>query len=163
MRTKKPFRITGKHVIGGLLLFFGLIISVNIAFISLANKSFPGETVDNAYDKGVRYNETLAERERAAKLGWEITYSYMEYGEDENQFIVKVVDADGPVDGLNIELALRWAANREADTTLTLIPAGNGLYRTAIQANSLPRALGQFDGQITRLQDGAQMTFSGRL
>ncbi|PHR62476.1 MAG: hypothetical protein COA47_03635 [Robiginitomaculum sp.] len=163
MTEKKPFIINGRHVLAGFVVFFGIIIGVNIVFITMANKSFPGETVDDPYEKGIHFNETLGERAVAAELGWKITYSLASAEDGSNQFVVKVVDAGGPVDGLDIDLAIMWTTARQADTQLRLIPAGDGVYRGLLEANGLPNATMSFTGLVVRSSDDAKMTFAGRL
>ncbi len=163
MTEKKTFIINGRHVFAGFVVFFGIIIGVNIVFITMANKSFPGETVEDPYEKGVHFNDTLGERAIAAELGWKITYSLVPAQGGSNQFVVKVIDADGPVDGLDIDLAVMWATARQADTQLRLIPAGNGIYRGRLAANGLPNATMSFTGLVVRSSDDARMTFAGRL
>ncbi|VAV92587.1 hypothetical protein MNBD_ALPHA06-1817 [hydrothermal vent metagenome] len=163
MSKKKPFIINGRHVLAGFVVFFGIIIAVNIVFVSLANTSFPGESVKKPYEQGVRYNETIAARELAVKLGWNITWSLDKTNADVNAFVVKVVDADGPVDGLKIEIALMWAGYRDADILLALKPMENGVYRGQLDAKSVPPTVLRFTGLAVRATDGAKMTFAGKL
>ncbi len=163
MSKKTPFRITGVHVLIGFVLFFGLIIAVNIVFISMANRSFPGETVQHAYDKGVRYNETLAAREQAQKLGWNITYSFARGRDGLDRFTVQIADENGPVDALKIEVALAFSGHPEWDETLVLENISAGKYQSALGPNENPRTSFGFTGLATRNADGAKMSFQGRL
>ncbi|MBI5104899.1 MAG: FixH family protein, partial [Solirubrobacterales bacterium] len=66
----KTFEITGKHVLLGMLAFFGLIIAVNIVMMRLALSTHTGVVAENTYRKGVKYNEEIAASERMALLGW---------------------------------------------------------------------------------------------
>ncbi len=64
------FRITGWHVLAGMILFFSTIIAVNAVFISLAVQSFPGEDQRRSYVQGLEYNDVIAQRRAQAALGW---------------------------------------------------------------------------------------------
>lgn len=62
--------ITGRMVLLGMILFFGVVGAVNGIFMYVALDTFPGLTNDNAYMHGLDYNKTLADGERQALLGW---------------------------------------------------------------------------------------------
>ena len=66
----RDVKITGRMVLVGMILFFGVISAVNGVFMYFALDTFPGLTDDNAYKHGIDYNKTLADGERQAALGW---------------------------------------------------------------------------------------------
>ena len=63
-------KLTGKHVLVMLLVFFGVVFAVNGYFISSAVKSFPGQVEDKSYLQGLKFNQTLEARRKQSQLGW---------------------------------------------------------------------------------------------
>lgn len=68
--------IRGRHVLIGLIVFFGLIFFVNGIFLYYAVTTFGGGDKASPYRSGLRYNDTLAEAERAAERGWQGVLAY---------------------------------------------------------------------------------------
>ena len=66
-------RVTGWHVLAVILVFFGVIITVNVIFIIQATRTFRGEDEPRSYVQGLDYNSTLAARAEQAALGWTAT------------------------------------------------------------------------------------------
>lgn len=63
-------RFTGRHMLGIMLAFFGVIIAVNLTMATFASTSWTGFVVKNTYVASQEFNEK-AERGRAqAALGW---------------------------------------------------------------------------------------------
>ncbi|HJV40493.1 FixH family protein, partial [Caulobacter sp.] len=63
-------RITGWHVLIGIVLFFAIVIGVDTIFMVQAYRTFSGEVASNPYEAGLAFNRTLAQRQREAALGW---------------------------------------------------------------------------------------------
>ena len=59
----------GKRV-GGVVAFFALVIAVDVVFMVLAYRTFSGQVASNPYEAGLAFNQTLAQRQREASLGW---------------------------------------------------------------------------------------------
>ena len=78
---KKPFRITGWHVLVSVVAFFGVVIAVDSLFLVLAYRSHPGQVSVTPYEDGLAYNRAVAQRRAQAAMGWtataapDITYS----------------------------------------------------------------------------------------
>lgn len=76
-----------------LMLALGVVIAVNIVFITVAEKTFPGETGDDdPYDIGNNYNSVLNDVARQRALGWKIAAS-----QADGRVIVTARAADGSV------------------------------------------------------------------
>ena len=122
------FEIRGWHVLTAILLFFGAIIAVNVTFAVYAVRSFPGEDVQRSYLQGLRYNDTLAERQAQAVLGWQAA---VDLRRDTDGAVLEVVlDAGSasPIDGATLIGALEWPTSAQFDRALTFEPQGNGRY-----------------------------------
>ena len=59
---KKPFRITGWHVLVSVVAFFGVVIAVDSLFLVLAYRSHPGQVSVTPYEDGLAYNRAVAQR-----------------------------------------------------------------------------------------------------
>lgn len=66
-----------------IVVFFLVIITVNVVYILIAIKSWRGVSVDNSYQKGIEYNETLKLKEKQKELGWSVEYKYKEINEED--------------------------------------------------------------------------------
>ena len=134
--------ITGRHVLFMLVAFFGIIITTNVIFISLAVKSFPGESQKKSYVQGLQYNETLKARADQARLGWQVQVTQVEREESGVSIELRFVrDQNTPLDGLNIEGTLRRPIHDREDQALTFFSIGNGAYR----ATATSAAAGRWD------------------
>lgn len=127
-RNAAPRELRGWHVLTAMLLFFGAIIAINVAFSVVAVRSFPGEDERRSYLQGLRYNETLAERAAQKALGWQAGMVMTPQGADA-QVKVRFTDRNGkPVDGLTVEGVLRRPATTRDDIPLIFRAQGDGVY-----------------------------------
>jgi len=127
-------KISGKHVLLALLAFFGVIIAANAIFITLALKSFPGETEEHPYLKGVNYNKTLAERAKQAALGWRAEVVKAEKSGAGAAIGLRLFDAaDRPLLHLRVDGALQRPAYNREDTTLTFKLTNQGVYLANVE------------------------------
>ena len=69
-------------------IFFGVIITVDCIYIYIANKTWRGVYTENAYQKGLNYNQTLADKERQQNLGWSIKATLQDLGD--NSYLLSV-------------------------------------------------------------------------
>ncbi len=128
MNAKRPFELSGRHVLIAMLAFFAAVIAVNVAFAVIAVSSFPGEDVRRSYLQGLNYNDTIAARREQAALGWRAT---AEVRGDGDRALVEVVvrTRDGaPLGGATVTGELRWPTDSRRDHVLTFEPAGEGRY-----------------------------------
>jgi len=129
------FRITGRHVLFGMVGFFGLIIAVNAVFITLAVRSFPGEQERKSYLQGVNYNDRLAERAAQETLGWTVSLETAALqGDDAVIEIAFRHNGGGPLYDLDVAGVLSRPVDDDADVALAFQPAGPGIYRTSAPA-----------------------------
>jgi nitrogen fixation protein FixH len=120
------YRITGYHVLAGVVGFFLLVTAVNGVMIYKAVSTFGGVETPDAYRRGLDYNKRIALEQAQTELGWEndVTVS-----PDNNEILVRLKDRDGaPVTGLNLTGVLSRSATNLFDQPLTLIERSSGLY-----------------------------------
>jgi nitrogen fixation protein FixH len=137
-----PTRITGRHVLFGLLGFFGLVFAANGAFIFLALDSFSGLSTENAYQRGLDYNETLRAAETQRALGWRVAVTSEALGAGRHRIAVDFLDKRGaPLDDLAVDGSLRRPTQDGQDRPIALARVAPGRYAVDV---SLPLA-GQWD------------------
>jgi len=137
-----PTRITGRHVLFGLLGFFGLVFAANGAFIFLALDSFSGLSTENAYQRGLDYNETLRAAETQRALGWRVEVTSEALGAGRHRIAVDFLDKRGaPLDDLAVDGSLRRPTQDGQDRPIALARVAPGRYSVDV---SLPLA-GQWD------------------
>lgn len=125
------FRITGRHVLFGMIGFFLLIIAVNTVFITLALRSFPGEQEEKSYLQGLNYNDRLEARAAQDALGWTVEIDKAE--RDGDGAIIELIfrnKTEAPVYNLSIDGMLLQPTDNDRDQALTFSPAGEGRYTT---------------------------------
>lgn len=67
----RTFRFTGWHMFGAMVLFFGVIIGVNLTMATLATRTFGGVVVENSYVASQKFNGWLKAADAQKRLGWE--------------------------------------------------------------------------------------------
>ena len=71
-------QITGKHVLFILFGFFGVMLAVNGVFVHFATATFSGVSTEDAYRKGLHYNETIAAFQVQQATGWHPPFPWMD-------------------------------------------------------------------------------------
>ena len=119
---------TGKHVLGAVVVFFGVIFIANIAMVTLGVRSFPGEDTKQSYQQGIEFNQTIAERNTQAALGWSADITV------QNQTIIlHIADREGQtLKSLRVTGVLKHPAETDKDVTLKFAQSSNGTYMTHI-------------------------------
>lgn len=121
-------RVTGWHVLAVILVFFGVIITVNVIFIIQATRTFRGEDEPRSYVQGLDYNSTIAARAEQAALGWTATAVV-----EDGQVVIRVLDAEGhPIDGLDLNGTLRHPADTSRDQELVFEARAEGRYAAVL-------------------------------
>lgn len=119
-----PTRFTGWHMVGVLVMFFGVTVVVNITLAVFASGSWTGLIVKNSYVASQSYNERLANDERQASLGWVGTFVY-----DNATVTLQIADAAGiPVVVDSVFVTLRRPAAEQHDHRIELNRTATGLF-----------------------------------
>lgn len=138
--------LTGRKFFIYVALFFGTVMAVNAVFISLALKSNSGVVEEHYYERGLRYDETLAQAEAQKELGWVV-----QLRAEDGRMIYDIRDAGGvPVAGKTVTVRMVRPVQDGYDFTVNLTDAGDGSYQGDF---SLPLK-GAWDAHISVLWDG---------
>lgn len=144
---------------------FLVVLAVNLIFMFSAIHTFSGLSTDQAYDKGLKYNEEIAAAKRQQQLGWSVTAEVraleptdaVAHGAD---ILVTFKDKDGrPVTGLRGDVSFVRPAQAGHDSTGTLAEQGQGRY---LIATSLPLA-GQWELDVDAHRGGESYRFTQRI
>ena len=139
--------LTGKHVFALFAAFFAVVLAANVALVFEARRSFNGLTENNAYEKGLAYNEHLAQQARQTREGWSGTVSY---DSGTGRFSVTLIDRSGPVADAEVVLDLIRPVRTGEDQSATLTPSSlPGPYVGTLR----PPLPGQWDVRL-RARDG---------
>lgn len=126
--TSAKGQITGRHVLIGVLLFFGLVIGIDAFFIAKAYSTFSGQVASNPYEAGLAFNRTLALRQREAALGWSAEVAVPEPG----VVALRLKDRAGlPLSTLSLTGTLERPATEIGRQVLDFRPTGDGWYRAS--------------------------------
>lgn len=121
-RQSKAF--TGYHMAAILILFFGIVILVNLTMASLAVRSFGGTVVDNSYVASQSYNRWLAEAGRQERLGWTIKTARRE----DRRLTIAIDSIDDRQNGFSVTAKAVHPLGRAQDIVLVMAPQGSGRF-----------------------------------
>jgi nitrogen fixation protein FixH len=136
MSESSPFRkgIEGRHVLLALLGFFGAILIVNGVFLYYALATFGGGDTSSPYQKGLRYNQTIAEAARLVERGWS---SGLAYDRSAGRISLRLRDRqDQPVRGLSIGGSAGRPATDRQDVRFEFEEAEPGTYVAELELGS---------------------------
>ncbi len=118
----RPF--TGGHMLAVMVVFFGVVISVNVFLAVVANTSWTGFVVENSYVASQEYNAKLAATKAQAALGWHgslvLSREQVRYG---------LTDRQGePVRMKAVTVAFRRPVDDREDHAVELKPVEPGVF-----------------------------------
>ncbi len=154
-------RITGRHVLFGMLAFFGVVFMANGVMMWMAARTFDGVDEPDAYRRGVHYSERLAEARAQRALGWHVAVALPVAGPDARQRRLRVSMRDRhgrALGGLRLQVTMRSPVNAHEDRPVTPVadPAAPGVYVASVQ---LPR-LGKWQ-VVVEAEDAAGHRWRG--
>lgn len=109
--------------------FFAVVFAANGALLYFALDSWTGLTTDNAYQQGLAYNERIAERDRQAALGWQVSFDAAPADPGRIVIDLRVEDDRGvPVTAASASVTLTRPTHEGHDFTTALSHRGAGHY-----------------------------------
>ncbi len=121
--------ITGRHVLIGMIAFFGIIFAVNGVFLYTSLSTYSGVVSNEPYRKGLHYNDRIAADHAQHELGWtsDIVLSSTGDGLD-----IIINDRSGnPVGGLGFDGQLGRPATAAMDVDLEVKEMNPGRYHAS--------------------------------
>lgn len=136
---------------------FAVVIAVNGLMMWLAIDSFSGLYSDHARDRGLRYNQVVAEQRARDALGWTIE---MDWQGERHQLTLTARDATGrPLEPAGVAVELIRPAEKRAPLRIIMEPLGGGRFAGTF---ALP-ARGNWDADIVVEADGHRFAATKRL
>ncbi|MFA7429262.1 MAG: FixH family protein [Rhodospirillaceae bacterium] len=131
---------------------FAVVVTANLIMMYFATSTFTGLETKGAYERGLGYNQVIAQQEAQDKLGWTVAFSAdgrlsdtPGAAERPTVLSLRMTDAQGqPLDGVQVEASVRRPTVAGYDFDLRLMPVGPGEYKATLD---LPMA-GQWDVQV---------------
>ena len=133
----------------------GLVMAVNGAMAYFATSTFNGVITENAYEKGLTYNKTLAVARQQSELGWKVDAEAQPAAAGHKATVTLTYrDKDGRgLDGLEVQALVDRPNVTGAEHRIAFAAKGNGAYAIDVD---LPEG-GQWDFDI--LAVGADATY----
>ena len=135
---------------------FAVVIAANGALIAFSLASFSGVSTEDAYRRGLAFNQVIAEKRAADALGWRLD------GRLDAGGWLEATLSDGDGAGLaGAEVVARLLRPTQAghDIDVALAPLGGGRYGAIV---ALPLA-GQWELRLRATIDGQVVTHNRRL
>jgi nitrogen fixation protein FixH len=123
MRTVQPtIGFTGRHMLLAMLVFFGVIITVNVTMAFFARTTWTGFVVANSYVASQEFNAKMAETRAQAALKWTGTLAIR------NHVVrYRLVDrAHVPVILKGVQISFKRPIDDREDHVITLAPDVDG-------------------------------------
>ncbi|MDJ0642451.1 MAG: FixH family protein [Erythrobacter sp.] len=112
---------TGKHMLGVMVVGFGIVAAVNFFMASLAVGGFHGIVVENSYVASQKFNDWIDEAKADRALGWEARASRAENGH-------VVLTTTGVPNGATAKAELRRPIGTQEYASLTFTHQADGSY-----------------------------------
>lgn len=121
---RAPYRVKGWHVGVAVVAFFGVVIGVDAAFVTMALRTYPGEVSSTPYEDGVAFNRRLAREAAQAELAWEASAAA-----DSDAVRLVMTDGQGaPLSSLTVTGRLSRPATEAGAEDLRFQEVGAGVY-----------------------------------
>lgn len=118
--------LKGSHVFLWFCAFFGVIIIVNGIFIYTALNTHTGTVTEKPYEKGLAYNDILAQARSQPKLDSIVTF-------ENGMLNWYLKNEQGMVlDGAQASAKIIRPSQKGMDFEIILMPQGNGRYETPL-------------------------------
>ncbi|MGF1626362.1 MAG: FixH family protein [Alphaproteobacteria bacterium] len=125
----QPEARRGRWIPWAFVGFFAVVFAVNGVMLTFALGTFNGLSVDGAYDRGLAYNETLAEYEAERALGWHLSVDIEQDAGGVGDLMVTAVDRAGvPLTGATMTASLLRPTQDGFDQVLPLAETAVGVY-----------------------------------
>ncbi len=121
-------RRRGRFVPWAIAGFYLTFMSALIGFVVIAYRNPPSEVTAKAYEKGLAYNQTLEKASLEEALGW---HSVIGYQDGVIRFTLRDSRRQA-IDGAEVRAWFVYPANAAADRSMTLLPAGEGVYKATL-------------------------------
>jgi len=139
---------------------FVLVLLVNLTMAYFAVSTFSGLSTENAYEKGLAYNQALESARKQEEMGWTVNSTVDPEANHGTHITVSYRDRDGkPVEDLTVRVALVRPTAAGHDREVALARVAPGTYAT-LQEMPLP---GVWDMTVSAHGGGVSHTLARRI
>ncbi|RYE28111.1 MAG: nitrogen fixation protein FixH [Hyphomicrobiales bacterium] len=131
-RPRRPFQLTGGMVAAMLVLFFGVVVSVNATILTVALRTMPGVETKSAYEASQHFNEEIARQHERDAHGWKAAAMLARQGEGASLGVTLADRLGQPLSGFTATALLRHPATAARDHAVTLSERQPGRYEATI-------------------------------
>lgn len=141
----QPKEFTGRHMLGVMIAFFGVIITVNLIMARFAVTTWSGLVVPNTYVASQEFNAKAAEAREINAKGYQIEMRTSARG-----LAIVFSDRDGaPAEASSMVAQLRRPVGELQDRDVILTAGPDGIYRAVGEL-----AEGEWIATVTATRDG---------
>lgn len=120
------FSLKGWHVLLIVVGFFAVVVGVNVGFVTMALRTFPGEVSATPYEDGIAYNARLARMAAQESLGWRAVLAT----DAAHMVMLRLLDRDNrPLTRLGVTAALERPATESGRKVVALTETAPGVYQ----------------------------------
>jgi nitrogen fixation protein FixH len=124
------FRLTGRMVFVGLVLFFATIAAVNAVMIRAATLTFGGVETENAYQAGLAFNRAHAAAVAQDGRHWSVAAELTRGSDNSAMLVVSLLDGAGaPVSGVAVDARVAHPADARRDRRIALREKSPGTFQ----------------------------------
>ncbi len=152
---------TGRTLLYVLLAFFGVMVGANAVFVYFAVESWSGLSTEDAYRKGISYNETISRAQSQHALGWQTSLSLEKRAGARARLVLSALDSRGQaIESDAVTAVFRGPVSEGYDFEVVLAPAGQGTFAAEFDVPSP----GQWDVRVEiARRDGLSYLIESRL
>ncbi len=125
---RRPFALTGGMVAAMLILFFGVIVSVNATILTMALRTMPGVETRSAYETSQHFNEEIARQHERDARGWSAAATLARQSEGAALGVTLTDRLGGALTGFATRARLRHPATSARDHEIILNERAPGRY-----------------------------------
>ncbi|RDD61138.1 FixH family protein [Ferruginivarius sediminum] len=134
MKLVEKFKNPNVWIPSAFVGMFLVIIAANGAMVGVAMGTWRGLHTENAYEKGVAYNETLENERRQRALGWDVALETENLGDSRADLEVRLSDGDGaPVLAERVRVGFVRPTQEGYDHIVELPRRRDGVYGAIVE------------------------------
>jgi len=143
-------RLNSKYIPWMIVMFFVVLACIDGIFVYMALSTHPGVRVENSYEKGIKYNETLSEYQKQKEMGIIGNFEFLKDGKlIDMKFSLKDKN-NQPLTGYLVSAKISRPTHKGYDNNVKFEILSNGMYGKKLE---FPLA-GQWDVYIYAEKDG---------
>ncbi len=134
------------------VIFFSTFIIVDIAYITVAEKTWRGIATEDGYQKGLKYNQTIAAVKEQKELGWKLQIKYQPQATKIGVLSVELLDKNNQkINDAKLTANIKRPVQEGKDFSVDLkFDPATKSYNSAIEFPMI----GQWDVEIAARKDG---------